>query len=698
MTPGRMVAFHGGRPGAGKTILAQNLAAVWARQGLRVLVADLDAQALGNYRVCWDLAEGPTLADSWGILSRFDENTIRGYFPASRSGVTVAALAATEKDAMSVSGQQVMRALGLFRQAYDRVIVDGLEGWDDLVLSILDASDRIIMVCLPDLAGLKPGLRDLQRYRELKFPAAKISLILNRAGVPEALTPEALEQAFSGQRCLAAIPDEPRMTESVSQHVELISLYPAALFTKRMKGLAETMELILEQTLGSNAGGGPGTGQPGDHERGGRRSPDRNAVKERIHALLLENPELKSLAAEPVKAGPAQALLREKVEAVATLLMAQEAPEISRRSEREQLVREVVDEALGLGPLEDLIRDPGITEIMVNRRDQIYIERAGRLELTGKHFLSDKQMMTVIERIVAPLGRRIDESQPYVDARLADGSRVNAIIPPLALKGPALTIRKFSRERLAMADLIRLGSLTRELADFLAACVRARKNLLIAGGTGSGKTTLLNILAGAIAPEERIVTIEDAAELNLPQPHVVTLEARPANIEGKGAVTIRDLVRNSLRMRPDRIVVGECRGGEALDMLQAMNTGHDGSLTTVHANSPKDSLSRLETMVLMSGLELPSRAIREQIAGAIHVVIQQSRLQDGSRRVTQVSEVAGIADGAVVLKDIFVFKQTGLDKEGQVTGALKATGAVPECAKSFALWNIPLNPEWFHKG
>jgi pilus assembly protein CpaF len=376
--------------------------------------------------------------------------------------------------------------------------------------------------------------------------------------------------------------------------------------------------------------------------------------------------------------------------------MALEAPELTRREDREQLVREVVDEALGLGPLEDLIRDPGITEIMVNSKDQVYVERQGRLEPAGKHFLSDKQLMTVIERIVAPLGRRIDESQPYVDARLADGSRVHAIIPPLALKGPTLTIRKFSKQRLVVDDLIRFGSITQDIAAFLGACVRGRKNIVIAGGTGSGKTTLLNIVAAFIPEDERIVTVEDAAELNLPQPHVVTLEARPANIEGKGAVTIRDLVRNCLRMRPDRIVVGECRGGEALDMLQAMNTGHDGSLTTAHANTPKDTIARLETMVLMSGMELPVRAIREQIAAAVQLVVQQSRLQDGSRKVTQVSEVAGL-EGVIVLKDIFIYKQTGVDKNGRVAGEFRATGHAPEFVKDLASRGIDVNPKLFKK-
>ena len=331
-----------------------------------------------------------------------------------------------------------------------------------------------------------------------------------------------------------------------------------------------------------------------------------------------------------------------------------------------RLEREVFNEALRLGPLEDLLADDAVSEIMVNGPHQVYVERHGKLALTDLQFTDDASVMAVIERIVSPIGRRIDESQPYVDARLADGSRVNAIIPPLALSGT-----------LTAEDFVRFGTWTHNAAEFMKACVRMRKNIVVAGGTGSGKTTLLNLLSGFIPADERIVTVEDAAELRLAQPHVVRLEARPPNIEGRGAVTIRDLVRNCLRMRPDRIIVGECRGGEALDMLQAMNTGHDGSLTTVHANSPRDVISRLETMVLMSGMELPSRAIREQIASAVDIVIHESRLSDGSRKVVAISEVTGLEGQQIVMQDIFAFHQSGLDENGRVQGVFRPTGAVP---------------------
>lgn len=349
----------------------------------------------------------------------------------------------------------------------------------------------------------------------------------------------------------------------------------------------------------------------------------------------------------------------------------------------------VLNEAVGLGPLEKFLEDDSISEIMVNNYDEVFVERGGRLERSEYVFSGDQAVLSIIERIITPLGRRIDESSPMVDARLKDGSRVNAVIPPLALKGPSLTIRKFSKKKLQFTDLVGFGSVSPEMVEFLRVCVECRKNIIVSGGTGSGKTTLLNVLSNFIPDSERIVTVEDAAELKLDQPNLVSLESKPANVEGRGEISIRELVKNTLRMRPDRIVVGECRGGEALDMLQAMNTGHDGSLTTAHANSPRDLVSRLEVMVLMSGMNLPVMAIREQIASAVDIVVQQTRYPCGTRKISRITEVVGMESGTIQLQDVFHFQRRGYGEDGKVRGEFKAIGFIPEFYEELA--NIGMN-------
>ncbi|OJW02836.1 MAG: type II secretion system protein E [Chloroflexi bacterium 54-19] len=375
-------------------------------------------------------------------------------------------------------------------------------------------------------------------------------------------------------------------------------------------------------------------------------------------------------------------------------ILAEEPVPLSR-VERQNLLDAILSEIMGFGPLDPLLRDDSISEIMVNSPKQIYIERKGKLVRVDITFQNNEHVMRILERIVAPLGRRLDESSPMVDARLPDGSRVNAIIPPIALKGPSITIRKFSKKPLTIEDLIKFGSMTPKIAEFLKGCVESRLNIIVSGGTGSGKTTLLNVLSNFIPDDERIVTVENAAELQLWKDHVVTLESRPANVEGRGEISIRDLVINCLRMRPDRIVVGECRGGEALDMLQAMNTGHDGSLTTAHANSPKDTISRLETMCLMAGMDLPVRAIRDQIASAVNVIVQQERMQDGSRKIVSITEVDGMEGDVIKMNEIFRFEQTGLDENNKVMGTLRPTGVQPRFLERFEKYNIFLPPDTF---
>jgi pilus assembly protein CpaF len=422
----------------------------------------------------------------------------------------------------------------------------------------------------------------------------------------------------------------------------------------------------------------------------GTRRPDYQTLKTRIHQDLLgvidltRLPHIRRQDAEPeIRSVLANLLNRESQTMPLSLF------------ERECLVTDVLNELFGLGPLEALLRDPDVSDILVNRFDQVYVERHGRLEPTATTFKDDAHLLQIIERIVSAVGRRIDESSPMVDARLADGSRVNAIIPPLALDGPALSIRRFPTDRLDAHDLIRRQTLTAPMLDFLQAAIGCRLNVVVSGGTGAGKTTMLNVLSSFISERERIITIEDAAELVLRQRHVVRLETRPPNIEGKGAVKQRQLVINALRMRPDRIVLGEVRGDEALDMLQAMNTGHDGSLTTIHANTPRDALYRLDTMVAMTNLNIPERAVRQQVASAINLIIQVSRLADGSRRVTQVSEITGMEGDVISMHDVFVFERDGVGDDGRVLGRFKATGIRPKCSDRLAAAGVHLAPSLF---
>ncbi|WNG18619.1 ATPase, T2SS/T4P/T4SS family [Cystobacter fuscus] len=418
-------------------------------------------------------------------------------------------------------------------------------------------------------------------------------------------------------------------------------------------------------------------------------------LQKEIHDRLIEYLDLRRMDMD--RLGDDE-LWRRTEKAISDIIDQMEADgELPPEVDREDLLTDVINEALGLGPLEAFLASDEISEIMVNHANQIYIERKGKLVLSEKTFSSNQAVLGVIERIVAPIGRRIDESSPLVDARLKDGSRVNAIIPPLALKGPCITIRKFKKDSLKIQDLIKFKTVTAQMAEFLEMCVKARKNIVISGGTGSGKTTTLNIISSFIPEDERIVTVEDAAELQLPQDHWVQLESRPPNLEGKGAITIRDLVKNCLRMRPDRIVVGECRAGETLDMLQAMNTGHDGSLTTLHANTPRDAIARLETMVLMSGMELPVKAIREQIASAVHIIVQQTRFSDGTRKICFITEIAGMEVDIVTLQDIFYYKQEGFTDEGKVRGRYVASGFVPKFYDDLQRKGIPVNMSIFRE-
>jgi pilus assembly protein CpaF len=452
-----------------------------------------------------------------------------------------------------------------------------------------------------------------------------------------------------------------------------------AAFASGARGFARTgnFQVRVPAVPAAEPGGLPSSGADVNDE-----------IKFRVHRRLIQELETSRLDRLPMSEA------RDAVEVASRQILQQEAPGVFGLA-RDELIAAIVDEVLGLGPIQPLLRDPTISEVMVNDPEIVYYEREGRLYRAPVRFRDNTHIMRIIERIISPLGRRVDEASPMVDARLADGSRVNIVIPPVAPKSPTITIRKFRQDKMKMADLVAVGSLSPEAVQFLEACVLIRRNIIISGGTGSGKTTLLNALSGAIPESERIVTIEDPAELKLQQEHVITMEARPASLEGKNEVTTRDLVRNALRMRPDRIIVGEVRAGEAFDMLQAMNTGHEGSVSTVHANSPRDGLARIENMVLMAGMELPMRAIREQVASAIHVIIQVARMADGTRKVTDISEVTGMEGQMITMQDIFKFEHDGVDPDGRIKGSLRPTGIRPSFDRMFEMSGIRLPADMY---
>ncbi len=688
MQTGRTVAVCAGSGGAGRTVIATNLAISLARQtGGRVLLVDAGFPLPGDAARWLGLERVKPLADMVPFIGRLTPDRFSEYVATAPSGIAILPFVSQVLQARLITDDLVGAMLNLAQGAYSSIVVDLPPLASPMCRVLLDHSDAVCLVVDPSPVGVMRAKSALEFLQSLQVPSTAIAGCVNRSATG-AVNMDALERLLT-VRLYADLPqDDQALATSLGRGTPLIVASPRHAISRGIDRLARELSTRSLRLRDAKA------------PRSSAVSLDQYGdtiiqLKLKIHKRLVEEIDFKkadfAYLSDPVKLQE----VRVRAEAKVMALVDEEAGEIDSRSLRRKLVKDVLDEALGLGPLEDLLADPAVTEILVNRHDQIYVERDGKLSLTSVRFLNVEQLRGVIERIVGPLGRRIDEKVPMVDARLKDGSRVNAIIPPLALRGPALTIRKFSKRMLGMEDLLRLGALSPQMAVFFSAAVRARLNIVISGGTGSGKTTLLNLLSGYVPEDERIITIEDAAELQLPQDHVVTLESRTANIEGEGAITIRDLVRNALRMRPDRIVVGECRGGEALDMLQAMNTGHDGSLTTVHANTPIDAIARMETLALMSGLDLPARAIRDQIGAAVNMVVQQSRLQDGSRRITHVTELAGYLNGEFQMRDVFLYKQSGVGPDGVVTGHFVPTGYVPEFIDRFTRRGIHVPREIF---
>ncbi len=720
MSMSKIIAISGPKEGVGKTSFCINFALQYAMETkTKVVILDGDTKCRNDVSYYLNSAVFETVPNLWNLVEKvkltgLDVSLFKGRIPFNEQGVGILNIAKTSDGFKETQAAHLMKVLAIFGELYTFFIdVESLP--EDFCLPIYDLSDKVFWVMDPMPINLKNTIEYFANLRNKNFNMSKFNIILNRSTLPESLSTKQINSKLGvfNKSVIMEIPEEKTVSQAVARRQIITVDRPHTTFARVVRELLHIMLVgetakvesdksvddkgnLWKDLLGTVA------------EENSALNPDeilpqtkedlKQSIKKKVHKQLItelnnKKIDLNSVDDDPMK----QVRLKQLVEETAAKILSSFGDLGFTRQENHELVSEIMDDSLGLGPLEKILRDKTITEIMVNKKDQIYIEQNGKLKVSDQKFNSDDQVVQVIRRIIAPLGRRIDESVPLVDARLQDGSRVNAIIPPLAVQGPMITIRRFPDKVFDYRDLINFGSINQDMVDFLRACVISEKNIIVSGGTGSGKTTLLNMLSSFIPESERIVTVEDVAELRLQQEHLGRLESRPPNIEGKGEITIRDLVKNTLRMRPDRIVVGECRGGEALDMLQAMNTGHDGSLTTIHANSPYDMIGRLEAMVLMSGAELPVRVIRSYIASAVNLVVQISRLQDGSRKVVAITEVLGLNEEnmSIEMKDIFLFKRTGIDDTGKVLGDFVATGVVPKVYPEFKLRGVNLSLKIF---
>ncbi len=710
----KIIVMTGPHERVGKTTLAANVAARFSQLRRQpVILIDTDSLCRGELSVISGTPPSPSAMDLLDQLAnqKIALSLLRGRIPLNPQNVGSLPIVTQTRELERLTPENWTFFLDGFSQLYDLVV--DIEMSHPLLKPTLDTADAVVWTLLPNALSLKSTLHQLEHLQNQKFGFHKFLFVLNQSGMPNTLTPASINQHLEDfqKELTVQLPFETELQRLLNQG------RPSILDTSNSTysiGVTHLVQQFARYKREGSPAPRPNTlpNRPDNAQKGPVATTTAqqskvvnnlieeqrtrwNTFKQRMHRELVEELNIRRIDLD-TKGDPArERQLRTNVESTVNALISKEKEVGQGREERERLVKELVDEALGLGPLEELLSDPAITEIMVNRFDQVYIERRGKIFLSDKRFIDNNHVVQVIRRIISPLGRRIDESVPMVDARLKDGSRVNAIIPPLAVQGPSITIRRFPERALNTGDLVQSQSISQAMIEFLKVCVLTKKNMVISGGTGTGKTTILNLLSGFIPNDERIVTVEDTAELRMQQEHVVRLEARPANIEGQGQVSIRDLVKNCLRMRPDRIVVGECRGGEALDMLQAMNTGHDGSLTTIHANNPRDAFTRLETLCLMAGMDLPVWALREQIRSAIHIVVQLARLQDGTRKVVCITEVIGRDDTAIQTQDLFRFIQDGVDAQGKVFGHYSATGLLPQFFNELKSKGVGLDAELF---
>lgn len=681
---GHIITVIGGKGGVGKSQVAANLAFAFAAENRqKTLLLDFDQKACGDQNLITGIRSKKNMKDLADFNGTLDPKTINMFIGQHKQGVHFIGMPTDATIANEIDAEALGKSLKSMANLYPITIIDVGAELNELAIKAMEFSTMITVVVTPDLLAVNQTKRIFSELITMLFPKEMILVVLNQFQKGHPVTPETIGRQI-GKPIFSVIPkDDQGCIRALSSSAPLLTLSKNSPFSKgvlefvrqiKQKNVLKSLER-LKKPEGAAAKKSASESQKKGKSRSGRDP--WTDLKARIHRALVEEMDLKKQDSNDEQA---QIILREKTKKLVVELLGKEDTKaiLTSREDMNNIVKQILDEALGLGPLEDLLSDKTVSEVMVVGPEKIYYEKLGKNIKSDITFTNDRQVLNVIERIVSQVGRRIDEKTPYVDARLKDGSRVHAIIPPCALDGGTITIRKFPEDRLTYKDLVKFGSMTTNMADFLRISVQSHRNIVVSGGTGSGKTTLINVLGGFIPSNERIITCEDSAELNFPQDHVVRLETKPASLEGEGAVDIRCLVKQTLRMKPDRIVVGECRGGETLDMLQAMNTGHDGSMTTVHSNTPRDSMSRLETLVQYAGTGISPKAIKEMIASAVHMVVQQSRLEDGSRKVMNITEIGGMQGDVITLQDIFVFKQEGIGAKGKINGKFMATGFIPK--------------------
>jgi septum site-determining protein MinD len=677
-----LIAVVGGKGGVGKSVFAANFAAALMLElRAQTLLIDADSKSCGDQNVILGVRPQKTIAEVAQFQGAISPQTMAQIVTPHSSGLGYIGAVRGPEETLTANPELFMKQLEALSRHYKFIVADLGNDLKEFQMALLQEATAIVIVTVPEVLVINQTQRLIHELLTATFPMEMFQLVVNKV-TPSGVNPQAIAQSLR-LPVMGLIPqDEVTTLGSLQRGTPFVlgqnkAPLSAAYHDVVRKITGGPLQRLKTLSRPQASGAASAAGHAESAQASGSTSSDvRTALKIRVHNELIKAMDLKKGITETNNDPAKEKALRQKTLQTITQIVDRESPGMAR-DDRSRTIKEVLEEALGLGPLEDLLADPAVTEIMVNGHKRIFAEKNGKVQLTPVSFTSNLHLRNVIERIVTPLGRRIDEKTPYVDARLKDGSRVNAVIEPLSIDGPALTIRKFKKGGIAPEQYVSYGSITKPMIDFLRICVENGLNIVISGGTGSGKTSLLNMLSSFIPANERIVTVEDAAELQMQQEHVVRLETRPANMEGTGAVTIRDLVRNALRMRPDRIVVGETRDGAALDMLQAMNTGHDGSMTTTHANSPRECIARLETLCLMAGMELPARAIREQISSAVHLIVQISRQSDGTRKVTSITEVCGMQGDTVTLQEIFRFKETGFDKNRKVLGQFQALGMIP---------------------